>query len=207
MAIETWLAFSVASAILLAMPGPTVLLVVSCSLGHGWRAAVPSVIGVTLGDLVAMTVSMAGLGAVLLASSELYTALRWLGAAYLVYLGIKLWRAPLTSADLTVAKSVASARSMMWNAFAVTVLNPKALVFFVAFVPQFLDPKGDVLVQSATMIATFVILAGINVAIYAWVAVQARDAIRRPSVQKVVNRVSGSLLIGAGAMTAAASKA
>lgn len=95
MAIETWLAFAVASGLLLAMPGPTVLLVVSYALGYGWRAALPSAIGVTLGDFVAMTISMAGLGAVLMTSSELYNVLRWAGAAYLIYLGLRLWLAPV----------------------------------------------------------------------------------------------------------------
>lgn len=206
MAIETWLAFAVASALLLAMPGPTVLLVVSHALGNGWRAAVPTVIGVTLGDFLAMTVSMAGLGAILIASGELYTALRWLGAAYLVYLGIRLWRAPVEASDVSTAKAL-SGWSMCRNALAVTLLNPKTLVFFIAFVPQFLDPKGDVFVQSTLMIITFTMLGAINTAIYAYVAVRAREMIRRPSVQKIVNRISGSLLIGAGAMTAASSRA
>lgn len=205
MAFETWLAFAVASAILLASPGPTVLLVVSYALGHGWRAAVPSVIGVTLGDFVAMTVSLAGLGALLMTSAELYTVVRWVGAGYLIYLGIKLWRAPVGGGLLMPLEPIA-ARAMLRNAFAVTVLNPKALVFFVAFVPQFLDPGRAWLPQAAVMVATFVTLAGLNVLIYAVVAVRARSAIQRPSIQRLVNRVSGSLLIGAGAMTAAASR-
>lgn len=94
----------------------------------------------------------------------------------------------------------------MRNAFAVTVLNPKGLVFFVAFVPQFLDPAVALFPQAAIMVATFVGLAGLNVAAYAVLATQARNAIRKPSVQRAVNRVSGSLLIGAGAMTVAASR-
>ncbi|MEL6226496.1 MAG: LysE family translocator, partial [Pseudomonadota bacterium] len=155
MAFETWIAFAAASALLLAMPGPTVLLVVSYALGHGWRAALPSVVGVTLGDLVAMSVSMAGLGALLLASADLYTALRWLGAAYLVYLGIQLWRAR-TDSDADggglASRDALRQRDMFRNAFAVTVLNPKAIVFFVAFVPQFLDPGRPVLQQSVIMI-------------------------------------------------------
>ncbi|MEM7777688.1 MAG: LysE family translocator [Pseudomonadota bacterium] len=201
MAMETWLAFAFASAVLLAIPGPTVLLVVSYSLGHGWRAALPSVVGVTLGDFVAMTVSMAGLGALLIASSELYTVLRWVGAIYLIYLGIKLWRSPVGGMDALAAPTI-DRSSMLRNAFAVTVLNPKALVFFVAFVPQFLDPTAAIFPQAATMVATFVTLAAINTTFYAVVATQARRTIQRPSIQRLVNRVSGSLLVGAGAMTA-----
>src|SRR5215470_2750453 len=93
MSIEVWAAFVAASAILLIIPGPTVLLVVSYALGQGWRAALPMAVGVALGDFTAMTLSMLGVGALLAASAGLFTALRWLGAAYLIWLGIKLWRA------------------------------------------------------------------------------------------------------------------
>jgi threonine/homoserine/homoserine lactone efflux protein len=95
MPLDHWLAFVGASAILLAIPGPTVLLVVSYALGHGRRAAAAIVAGVALGDLTAMTASMLGLGAALAASATLFTALRWFGGAYLAWLGIRLWRAPM----------------------------------------------------------------------------------------------------------------
>ncbi len=205
MAIETWLAFALASAVLLASPGPTVLLVTSYALGHGWRAAVPTVIGVALGDLVAMTISVAGLGALLMASGELYLILKWIGAAYLIYLGVRLWRAGVPTGGDVHAVPMA-ARTMFSNAFTVTVLNPKALVFFVAFVPQFLDSGRPWLLQAAIMIATFVILAAINVFGYALLAVRARATIQRPSVQRMVNRIGGSALIGAGAVAALQSR-
>src|SRR5258707_5391865 len=92
MTCECWAAFTAASAVLLIIPGPTVLLVVSYALGQGWRTALPMAIGVALGDFTAMTLSMLGLGALLAASATLFTALKWIGAAYLVWLGVKLWR-------------------------------------------------------------------------------------------------------------------
>ena len=95
MAWELWLAFVAASAVVLLIPGPTVLLVVSYALGQGRRSALATVAGVTLGDLTAVTLAMVGLGALLAASSELFTALRWVGAVYLIYLGIRLWRTPV----------------------------------------------------------------------------------------------------------------
>ena len=95
MPLDHWLAFAAASAVLLAIPGPTVLLVISYALGHGRRPAAAIVAGVALGDLTAMTASVLGLGAVLAASAAIFTALRWIGGAYLVYLGIRLWRAPV----------------------------------------------------------------------------------------------------------------
>ena len=90
---ESWLAFTAASTVLLLIPGPTVLLVVSYALGQGWRTALPMAVGVALGDFTAMTLSMLGVGALLAASATVFTALKWIGAAYLVWLGIKLWRA------------------------------------------------------------------------------------------------------------------
>ena len=93
MAIETWLAFAAAAALLLVIPGPTILLVVSYALGQGFRTALPMAAGVALGDFTAMTLSMLGIGALLMASASVFTVLKWAGAAYLVYLGVKLFRA------------------------------------------------------------------------------------------------------------------
>ena len=93
MSWETWAAFTAASALLMIIPGPTILLVISYALGQGWRAAFPMAIGVALGDFTAMTLSMLGLGALLAASATVFTILKWVGAAYMIWLGIKLWRA------------------------------------------------------------------------------------------------------------------
>src|SRR5918994_180016 len=93
MPIETWAAFAAASAVLLIIPGPTILLVVSYALGQGWRAALPMAVGVALGDFTAMSMSVLGIGALLIASATVFTVVKWIGAAYLVYLGIKLFRA------------------------------------------------------------------------------------------------------------------
>src|SRR3979490_1600622 len=109
MSFEAWAAFAAASTILLIIPGPTVLLVVSYALGQGWRTALPMAVGVALGDFTAMTLSMLGLGALLASSATLVTALKWIGAAYLVWLGVKLWRAGdrLDAAPRTDAVSAA----------------------------------------------------------------------------------------------------
>src|SRR3954470_6110799 len=93
MCFENWLAFAAASAILLVIPGPTILLVVSYALGQGWRTALPMAVGVALGDFTAMTFSLLGLGALLATSATLFAVLKLAGAAYLVWLGVKLWRA------------------------------------------------------------------------------------------------------------------
>ena len=202
MSFEHWLAFVAASIVLLAIPGPTVLLVVSYALGHGRRYAAATVAGVALGDLTAMTASLLGLGALLAASAGLFTAVKWVGAAYLVYLGLRLWRAPVGDAGQADISETRPGR-IFAHAYVVTALNPKGIVFFVAFLPQFLDMTRPVLPQMAILVATFVSLATINAALFGLLASSARRTIRKPSAQRLVNRIGGSFLIGAGLLTAA----
>ena len=204
MTLEHWLAFVAASAVMLAIPGPTILLVVSYALSHGRRPAAAIVAGVALGDLTAMTASMLGLGVLLMASSELFTLLRLVGGAYLVYLGVRLWRAPIRLSE-TRADDPApdrSARSMFAHAFAVTALNPKGIVFFVAFVPQFLVASSPYWPQMLVLEATFVTLAILNAAGYALLAASIRPTLRKPQVQRIANRTGGGLLVGAGLLAA-----
>ncbi len=158
MTFETWLAFAAASAILVLIPGPTVLLVVSYALGQGFRTALPMAVGVALGDFTAMMLSMLGVGALLAASATIFTVLKWLGAAYLVWLGLKLWRAGGTL-DAAPRTDAASASRMLGHAWLVTALNPKGITFFVAFLPQFLDPQASFLTQMVVFEATFLALA------------------------------------------------
>ncbi|WP_414472682.1 LysE family translocator [Microvirga sp. M2] len=202
MPFETWLAFTAAAAVLLVIPGPTILLVVSYALGQGWRTALPMAAGVALGDFTAMTLSLLGLGALLAASATVFTALKWIGAAYLVWLGIKLWRAG-GNLDVTPRTDAASSLKMLGHAWLVTALNPKGLVFFVAFLPQFIDPKLAFLPQVSLCAATFLILAFTNAFAYALVAARARRIISNPRTVGLVNKTGGSLLIGAGIATVA----
>ena len=140
MTIDRWLAFVAATAILLSIPGPTTLLVISHALAHGRSAARATVAGVALGDLTAMTASMLGLGAVLATSAMLFSALKAIGAAYLIFLGVKLWRAPVAAPNATDGDSAAPCldpRRIVFRAYSVTALNPKSILPFVAFLPQF----------------------------------------------------------------------
>ena len=201
MSIDHWLAFAAAAAVLLAIPGPTVLLVISYALGHGRQSATATVAGVALGDFTAMTASMLGLGALLAASAALFTVLKWIGAAYLIYLGVKLWRVPVAAAgpdeDAGTTEKERPWRIFM-HTYVVTALNPKSIVFFVAFLPQFLDMAQPLLPQMVIFEATFLVLATLNAAAYGLMASMARQSIRRPNVRRWVNRTGGSLMIGAG---------
>ena len=201
MSIEHWLAFCTASAILLAIPGPTILLVISYALGHGRKVAGATVAGVTLGDFTAMTASMPGLGALLAASAEIFTALKWIGAAYLIYLGIKLWRAPVAAGQGDAEDEPVKAENplrIFLHAYLVTALNPKSIIFFVAFLPQFIDAARPLVQQLVIFEMTFLVLATANATLYALLAAMARKQIRKPRVQQVVNRTGGTLMIGAG---------
>jgi threonine/homoserine/homoserine lactone efflux protein len=195
--IETWLAFAATSAVLLLIPGPTILLVVSYALGQGWRAALPTALGVALGDFTAITLSVLGVGALLASSATLFTALKWIGAAYLVWLGVKLWRAGGALEARPWTDPVTSLR-MLAHAWIVTALNPKGITFFIAFLPQFVDPSQAFLPQVLILEATFLLLAFANAFGYALVSARVRVAFRNPRAIRNLNRIGGTLLVGAG---------
>lgn len=201
MSFEAWAAFTAASAILLIIPGPTILLVVSYALGQGWRAALPMAVGVALGDFTAMTLSMLGIGALLAASATVFTILKWIGAAYLVYLGIKLWRAG-GALDAEPRTDGTSTVRMVGHAWLVTALNPKSITFFVAFLPQFLSRDADFLTQMIVFEATFLVLAFANAFGYALAASRTRELVANPRAIRLFNRAGGTLLVGAGVATA-----
>lgn len=210
MSFEQWLAFAAASAILLAIPGPTILLVISYALGLGRKAARATVGGVALGDFTAMTASMLGLGALLATSAALFTALKFIGAAYLIYLGIKLWRAPINAPDMSSTAEAPPKEKplrIFLHSYIVTALNPKSIIFFVAFLPQFLNVQQPIMPQIVVFETTFLVLAILNATFYALLASLARNQIRKPGVQRAVNRTGGTLMIGAGLLAAGWKKA
>ncbi|QGY39754.1 LysE family translocator [Pseudodesulfovibrio cashew] len=207
MSPETYLAFLAATIVVLIIPGPTIMLVVSCSLTQGKKAALPLALGVGLGDLTAMTASLAGLGALLATSAALFTVLKWIGAAYLIYLGVKTWRAKPELDEAMARMQPESSRTHVFRAFAVTATNPKSIAFFCAFLPQFLNHGAPLTPQLLIMGITFVTLAVINAVLYALLAARARTAVANPRTMKLVNRAGGTALIGAGLLTAALRRA
>ena len=202
MPLDLWLAFTLASLALLVIPGPTILLVLSYALTQGRRVALATAAGVALGDFVAMTASLIGLGALVMASATLFTALKWVGAVYLVYLGVKLLRArPATGLGDDLIEGV-PARGVFWHAAAVTALNPKSIAFFIAFVPQFIRPENPLMPQFVVLVATFVGLAAANALAFALLADRLRARIRRPGLLLWLNRAGGTALCAMGVMTA-----
>jgi len=202
MELKVWLAFVLAAWIILVIPGPTIILVISQAVAHGRRSVVPLVAGVLLGDFSAMSLSLLGLGALLAASAAVFILLKWAGALYLIFLGVKLWRTRPGDGAATAAAAAASAGALFRRAYIVTALNPKSIAFFVAFLPQFVDPGRAVFMQLALLGATFLTLAGVNAALYGLFAGQLRATIRKPLVRQWFNRCGGTALIGAGIFTA-----
>jgi threonine/homoserine/homoserine lactone efflux protein len=194
MDLTLWLAFVAAALAMLVIPGPTILLVIGQSLGGGARNALPLAAGVALGDLTAMTLSLAGMGALLAASATAFALLKWVGAGYLIWLGVKMWRAPV---DEAAAPPLPPSHAMR-QAYVVTALNPKSIVFFVAFVPQFLDPARPFLMQAVILVATFVLLGAANATAYALLASRLSGTVRRPGLRRALNRAGGTVLVGAG---------
>lgn len=208
MDLSLWMTFVGATVLLLIIPGPTIVLVLTYALTQGRRVAVASAGGVALGDFIAMTTSLIGLGALVLASATLFTALKWVGAVYLVWMGIGMIRSAGTAKAIQIEDAPQlSAGAVFRNAAVVTALNPKGIVFFIAFVPQFIRTDAALAPQFAILIATFVGLATLNVLIYALLADRLRATIRRPSVLAWMTRVGGGVLIAMGVLTATLRKA
>lgn len=206
MAVETWLAFTAASAVLLIVPGPTNLLVLSYALGRGWRVALPVSAGVALGDFATMTLSLLGVGALIAASALVFTIVKWVGALYLIWLGVKLWRAG-GKESMHVRREGGSELRMFGHAFLVTALNPKSITFFLAFLPQFVDPHAAFAPQVVVLVSTFVLLSFLNAVLCAALAARAGKMIRSPKALRLVNRAGGALLVGSGLAALAARRA
>lgn len=196
--LPTILLFVSASIALLVVPGPTTALVVARSISDGRRIALPLVLGVGLGDFVAATVALAGAGALLAASATAFTVVKLVGAAYLIWIGIKLFRAdpvpPRAADDVSASTGQAAFR----DGFLVTVFNPKGILFFVAFVPQFIRPDGSYLGQAAFFVIAFTVLGVLNGTAYAFGADAMRRLIRSTGVLRWMNRAGGAVIAAAG---------
>ncbi len=208
MPLELWLAYVATSAVVLAIPGPTILLVLSYSIAHGRQATLPLVAGVALGDTVAITLSLIGLGTLLAASAFWFTVIKWLGGLYLIYLGITLLRGAGKPMPLNGAGATASSpRKLFGNAFIVTALNPKSIVFFIALLPQFISADYPALAQLWILGVTFVVLATIGATSYALFAASIRRFLSSARAQKAYGLLGGGLLCGAGAWALSAKRA
>ena len=200
MSADVWLSFVLASMILCFSPGPTVFLVMGQSLSHGKTSVVPLVAGVLSGDVIAMSISFIGLGALLATSAVLFSIFKWVAAAYLVYLGIKTWRSKL---DVQNVEPVLGRNGKIFKqALIVTALNPKGIIFFIAFFPLFIDADKAVLPQMLIMALSFLMASAFSAAFYSIFSGYLRSKMKSVQVQKAFNKISGTMLVGAGTVTA-----
>ena len=207
MSIHLYMAFVLTSAIVICTPGPTVLLVIADALAHHKRHAWSTVLGVGLGDLVGMSASLAGAGAILRASASAFTVMKVLGGLYLIYLGARsIFSARSRSRELVQDEAKMVSRTPIARftaAFTVTVTNPKLILFFVAFVPQFIATTKSFVDQAALYIITFDIMAMINATLYAFAARTVGAKLKSPRNQQRVSYVSGGILLAAGVLVLA----
>lgn len=198
MALKLWWLYVTVVVLISGTPGPNMLHVMVQSIQHGPRRALASMAGLMSAVLLCLLASAAGLGALLKASPMLYTAIRYVGVAYLVWLGIKAWRAPVASADASAATPQRSLRALYLTGFATGLSNPKLIIFAAALFPQFLDLHRPFAPQLAILIASFVVIECSWYGVYtlggrslaAWLA----PANRR----RVFNRLTGLIFIGFG---------
>ena len=208
MTFSTWWLFILMTFVVSATPGPNMLLVMSTSARHGTRAAVVAMLGCMTALLAMMSISAAGLGAVLQTSPQVFEVLRLAGAAYLAYLGLKVWRSPVQdqSASDTPQAAVPGANhgSIYRQAFLVAASNPKAILFAAAFFPQFILADAPQLPQFAILLATFAVIEVGWYLVYAIGGKRLSSYLRRANVMRAFNRLTGGVFIGFAALMATA---
>lgn len=201
MSLEAWLLFTITETVLCVSPGPAVLLVFSVSLTRGWPHGLQASAGILVANLLYFVLSATSLGAMLLASWELFFLIKWLGAAYLIWLGLKTFFAQGEAARHVAAHLVPTRTGMGTFLHGVVAqgANPKALLFFTALLPQFVNPTAPLAPQIALLAMTSVLIEFGVLTGYAMLASRASSLACRPHFARLINRVGGGLLIGAGA--------
>jgi homoserine/homoserine lactone efflux protein len=202
MSWEIWGLFLVTEGLLCITPGPAVLLVVAQGLTRGIPAGVAATFGVLTGNTIYFVLSATSLGVLIVASYEVFFLIKWLGAAYLVWLGISAFRGRSATLSVSPAKRAGLFR-VFANGITLQLANPKALLFFIALLPQFIDPKGDIISQILLLGVTSVLLEFVALLAYSTFASRFSVIATRPRFARTTDRIAGSFLIGAGALTAA----
>jgi homoserine/homoserine lactone efflux protein len=201
MSLEFYLAYVLACIIIVIVPGPIVTLIVANSIAHGARAGLINIAGAQLGLATMIGVVLVGLASLIATMGVWFDAVRLAGAAYLIWLGIKFFRARNTLGD--PANVVAPRVGFFWQGFLVLMANPKALLLFGAFIPQFVDPAGDYVGQVILLGVTAMVVAGTFDSAYALLAGRARTWLSPPRL-RLVSRLSGAFLMGGGVWLALA---
>jgi len=206
MSVEIWIVYLLASTALCVTPGPNSLLVLTHGASHGVRKSLFTSFGGAVGFALVIGICMAGLGALLATSTMAFNIVKWVGAAYLIYLGIMTWRSPPLAAKGKRPQSTTNRRKLCVQGFMAAASNPKGIVFFAAFLPQFVDPAGSQLIQFAILAGTFICIELTVEVVLASSASTLAPWLAKSSVGSWFNRVTGATFIAIGGLLATAEK-
>lgn len=204
MTLTTWLGFLLAAIVIAVSPGPGAVISMSTGVRHGYRAAFTAILGLQLALLIQLLVVALGLGALLAASEAAFSLVKFLGAAYLIWLGIQKWRAPVVPVDANVPP--VRRKGLFLQGLLVNLTNPKAIIFIGALVPQFIDPELPQAVQYGLIAATLCLTDMLVMSGYALAAAHLGRWLHDPHSIRLQNRFFGSLFVSAGAFLAASSR-
>ncbi|MNZ14898.1 Homoserine/homoserine lactone efflux protein [compost metagenome] len=203
MVLETWLAFFAACWVISLSPGAGAIASMSCGLQYGFWRGYWNALGLQLGLAMQIAIVAAGVGAILAASSTAFYAIKWFGVAYLIYLAVKQWRAlPSDLSDDAAIRPIGKPLALVFRGFLVNVSNPKALVFMLAVLPQFINPHEPLLPQYVAITVTMVTVDMLVMAGYTGLAARVLRLLRTPKQQKRLNRTFAGLFIGAATFLA-----
>lgn len=197
MNLHLFLAYCLAVVILEVIPGPVVTLVVANSLRHGSRSGLATVAGASIGNAILLASTVIGLVAFFELMSEVFEVVRWAGAVYLIWLGIRAWQTDGGHGS-AVPSAKKSSRTVFVQGFLIAITNPKAIIFYIAFLPQFIDPHLPAGPQLLVMIATMIVSALLSDSTYALLAGRARGWFTASGRRRLQGRITGTLLIGVG---------
>ncbi|NOH64949.1 homoserine/homoserine lactone efflux protein [Vibrio coralliilyticus] len=203
MDMHVWLAYVVTAVVFSLAPGSGTVNSISNGLSYGTRKSLAAIAGLQIGLTLHIILVGAGIGALVAQSATAFTVIKWVGAAYLVWLGIQKWRDKSGLATHTEGEAL-SGTKLMSNAVLINLTNPKSIVFLVALFPQFIDPAKDQLTQLAVLGVTTVVIDSIVMLGYTSLAAQMGRFIRSDKIMSKINKVFGSMFVGCGALLAAA---
>src|SRR5438477_4965203 len=195
---ETWLLFVMTEGVLCVTPGPAVLYVLSQAIRQGPAKSVWGSGGILCANVMYFALSATSLGAVIVASYKLFFLIKWAGAGYLVYLGLRSFFGRTAILSLPESGGELSGTRILRDGFFLQSANPKALLFFTAILPQFVDPSHSVAFQILVLGVSSTVMEFIILFVYGQLAGRALSTARSPRFEKLTNRLAGSLLIGAG---------
>lgn len=202
MTFEIWLTFVITASIIIVVPGPTNIYIVGQSLNHGKKASIPLSAGIVTGDVLCISLSLLGISALLSLCSTVFAIIKYCGSAYLIYLGIKmLIKNSKTKPHIALDASYSS-KAIFIDVFFVNSLNPKGIIFYSAFMPQFVNPLQNIGIQFIILSITFILLALLNVVGYSLLADKVREYFKSNTFIKAFNVTGGLGLIGVGLYSA-----